>query len=96
MTVTVRRVVAYEWADVRDVRLGALADDPDAFGEAWDLGLGAIARLGERWRLRAEWMLRRQAMSILRVDPQTGENVVVDEEQILWGRSLRVGFLYEF
>jgi hypothetical protein len=72
------------------------SDDPDAFGEAWDVGLGVIGRLGDRWRVRAEWMLRRQTMSILRVDADSGESVVVEDDQVLWGRSLRVGFLYEF
>jgi hypothetical protein len=72
------------------------ADAPDAFGDAWDLGLGAVVHLGESWRVRAEWMLRRQSMAILRNVEGPDENVVVENDQTLWGRSLRVGFLYEF
>jgi len=47
VTVTVRRVVAYEWADIREVRLGALADDPAAFATTH---VDAAGRPDDWWR----------------------------------------------
>lgn len=59
--VTVTRATADEWAEVREARLAALADDPDAFCAV----LEVEAAFGEdRWRARlddpdAAWLLAR-------------------------------------
>lgn len=49
--ITVHRVTADDWARLRDVRLAALADSPDAFGST----LACEAGYGEAtWRSRTE------------------------------------------
>jgi ribosomal protein S18 acetylase RimI-like enzyme len=45
--VEVRRVTRHEWEALRDVRLRALADAPDAFGTTYE---EAMARPDEWWR----------------------------------------------
>ena len=73
------------------------AEDPDAWGEALDVGLGARWNWRERWLLRAEWMLRRQNFQLWRaVDDGNGGTVLDGEAVTLWGRSLRVGISHVF
>jgi ribosomal protein S18 acetylase RimI-like enzyme len=45
--VEVRRVTRHEWESLRDVRLRALADAPDAFGTTYE---EAVARPDDWWR----------------------------------------------
>lgn len=72
------------------------AEDPDAYGEAHDLGGGVRWKLADRWNLRAEWMLRRQVFRVFRQVATDEEPVEVEDSQTLWGRSLRIGVSYVF
>ena len=73
------------------------ADDPDAFGEAYDLGLGLRFMATRHWMVRGEWVLRRQDFSIW--SPQANELGDLELESdfaTLWGRSFRIGASYVF
>ena len=87
-------------ARVTPYLLGGLAfvmfddtDDPDAFGDASDIGFGGHWSLREGWLLRAEFLLRRQRMELLRASFDADGARVLEEvgPRTLWGRSWRVG-----
>jgi hypothetical protein len=72
------------------------SDLADAFGEAWDLGVGARYAATARWVIRVDYVLRRQKMRLFR-PTEDGQLIAVgDEEQTLWGRSLRAAVAYVF
>lgn len=50
MSWTIRRISTDDWEDVRDIRLRALKDAPDAFGATYDEAIGFDE---SRWRERA-------------------------------------------
>lgn len=73
------------------------SDDPDAYGDAYDIGLGARWMANDNWLVRGEWVLRRQAASLWRVQlDDLGDASLVDEAVTLWGRALRIGASYVF
>ena len=73
------------------------SDDPDAFGQAYDFGLGVRWNVGKRWMLRTEWVLRRQDFDLWRsVDDGLGGRVLESEAVTLWSRSPRLGLSYVF
>lgn len=87
-------------AKVTPYLLGGLAfvmlddtDDPDAFGDATDIGLGAHWSPHASWLLRAEFVARRQRMELLRAGFDADGAKVLEEvgPRTLWGRSWRVG-----
>lgn len=71
-------------------------DDPDAYGEALDVGLGVRFRATPRWMLRAEWMLRRQRFRLYEVVESEGVLPIESDAQSVWGRGFRVGASYVF
>ena len=71
-------------------------DDPDAYGEALDMGLGVRYRATPRWMLRAEWMLRRQRFRLYEVVASEGVVPIESDAQSVWGRGFRVGASYVF
>ena len=73
------------------------SDDPDAYGDAYDVGLGVRWMASPRWMVRGEWVLRRQAVSIWRLGrDEFGDTVLEDEAVTLWGRALRIGASHVF
>jgi len=73
------------------------SDDPDAYGDAYDTGLGVRWMASPHWIVRGEWVLRRQAVSLWRLGTdELGDNVLQDEAVTLWGRALRIGASYVF
>ncbi len=73
------------------------ADDPDAFGQAYDAGLGLRWNWRPQWLVRAEWVLRRQDFQLWRsVEEQSGARSLESEAVTLWGRSFRLGLSYVF
>ncbi len=72
------------------------SENPDAYGEAYDLGLGLRLRATERWNVRAEWLLRAQPMRLIMPSEEGAENPISSEDLTLWGRYFRVGVFYEF
>lgn len=72
------------------------SEDADAFSEAWDAGAGLRYAVSARWVVRVDGVLRRQRMRIFRLG-EDGEPVpLAEEEQVLWGRSLRAAVAYVF
>ena len=73
------------------------ADDPDAYGDAYDVGLGVRYMATRNWLVRAEWILRRQAFSVWRPGRNDQGAIVLQDDAVsLWGRSLRIGASYVF
>ncbi len=73
------------------------SEDPDAYGEAYDLGLGLRYMATRHWMVRGEWVLRRQAFSRWTVEQdELGDLQLVDDGVSLWGRALRIGASYVF
>jgi Outer membrane protein beta-barrel domain len=66
------------------------SEDPDAWGDALDLGLGLGYSINSHWFLRGEWLLRRQGVQLLQVDPED-PNLLVEGAKTLWGRSFSLG-----
>lgn len=50
-TLVVRRTVSDDWSELRDIRLEALRDTPDAFGSTYD---EALAFCDDEWRTFAQ------------------------------------------
>lgn len=72
-------------------------DDPDAYGDAYDVGVGVRWQPRADWHLRADWMLRAQSYRIYEAASDGGGLVAVDDEPVtLWSRALRVGVAYVF
>jgi len=73
------------------------ADDPDSYGDAYDIGLGLRFLANERWKLRAEWMLRSQPVRLYAQDPDSGELTPEGDETVaLYSRSYRLSVAYVF
>jgi len=72
------------------------AEDPDAYGDAFDIGGGLRWKVADRWNLRADWMLRRQVFRVFRQEEAGDVAFEVEEAQTLWARSLRIGVAYVF
>lgn len=73
------------------------SDDPDAYGDAYDIGLGVRWMASRHWLVRGEWVLRRQAVSLGRLGlDELGDTVIQSEAVTLWGRALRIGASYVF
>ncbi|HKK70404.1 MAG TPA: outer membrane beta-barrel protein [Candidatus Krumholzibacteria bacterium] len=73
------------------------SDDPDSYGEAYDVGLGLRYMANRHWMVRGEWVLRRQAFSRWTVQQdELGDLELVDDGVSLWGRALRIGASYVF
>lgn len=73
------------------------ADDPDAFGQAYDTGLGLRWNWRPRWLVRTEWVLRRQDFQLWRsVEEESGARSLESEAVTLWSRSLRLGLSHVF
>jgi hypothetical protein len=72
------------------------SEQPDAFGEGYDLGAGLAFRISNSWRLRADYIARYQRFRIrdpnYPIDDPYGQSKPTD----LWGRSIRLGAFYEF
>ena len=65
------------------------SEAPDSFGEGYDVGLGLRCAVTRTWILRADWLLRRQPVSLHRLDGS-------QEELTLSGRAFRLGAAYAF
>lgn len=73
------------------------ADDPDAFGQAYDSGLGLRWNWRPQWLVRAEWVLRRQEFQLWRsIEEESGARSLESEAVTLWSRSVRLGLSYVF
>ena len=72
------------------------SDNPDAFSEAYDLGLGLTFRVSGSWSLRTEYMMRYQRFRVrdasLPIDDPAATSELID----LWGSSIRLGAFYQF
>jgi hypothetical protein len=72
-------------------------DDPDAYGDAYDLGVGVRWAARADWCVRAEWMLRGQSYRLYEASANDGALVTSDDgPKTLWSRTLRVGVAYVF
>jgi hypothetical protein len=72
-------------------------DDPDAYGDAYDLGVGVRWAARATWFVRAEWMLRGQSFRLYETSAAGGTLVSSDAgPKTLWSRTLRIGVAYVF
>ena len=69
---------------------------PDAFGEAYDMGLGLAYRVSSSWRLRADFMMRYQRFQIRDPGLPVDDPAARSEPVGLWARSIRIGAFYDF
>jgi len=67
------------------------SDFPDAFGEAWDMGLGLSWRVSDSWRLRGEFMARYQKFRVRDPELPPEDPESRSEPMGLWARSWRLG-----
>jgi hypothetical protein len=90
------RVEPIDWAVRPYLLVGEAAvflddsEDPDAWGDALDLGAGFTYGVDARWILRAEWVLRRQGMELLGNEVDE-DGYAIETAEILWGRSFTLG-----
>jgi len=70
------------------------SEDPDSFGEAWDLGLGLGRHLNHHWMVRMEWMLRYQRFSLF--DPNISPESQDERVRGTWAHSFLLGVHYGF
>jgi len=82
MDFEIRAMEADEWKQVRELRLAALQDAPDAFGEKYEV---ALALPEENWRARAEQGSR----------PESRVLAAVAEVDGPWIGMLRTGLVEE-
>lgn len=73
------------------------AEDPDAFGQAFDIGAGLRWNWAPRWILRGEWVLRRQDFALWKSVPDGAGGFDLQSEPVtLYGRAYRLGVSYVF
>lgn len=73
------------------------SEDPDAFGQALDVGAGLRWSWAPRWMLRGEWVLRRQDFELWRsIADGSGGLELRSEPVSLYGRAFRLGVSYAF
>jgi hypothetical protein len=71
------------------------SDNPDAFGEGYDLGVGLAFRMTDSWRLRADYMARYQNFRVRDPNYPIDDPAALSSPTDLWGSSVRLGAFYD-
>lgn len=72
------------------------SDNPDAFGEGYDLGIGLAWRLSASWRIRGEYLARYQRFRVRDPEAPIDDPEAGSEREDLWGHGYRIGAFYDF
>jgi hypothetical protein len=72
------------------------SDQPDAFGEGYDVGVGLAWRVSDSWRIRGEYLARYQRFRVRDPGAPIDDPDAASEREDLWAGAYRIGAFYEF